>query len=99
MLILYLVVYNFFKKNIYDMLKVKTIPAFLENRSLKKVRGFKKCFEEWMDSEFSQLLELIREYFILQESVFLIIFFIFTKNIKHKRLNLKKKKICLILKI
>ena len=81
---------NFFKKNIYDMLKVKTIPAFLENGSLKKVRGFKKCFEEWMDSEFSQLLELIREYFILQESVFFNNLFYFYEKYKAQKIKFKK---------
>jgi len=51
---------NFFKKEPLDMLKVKTIPSFLEHGTLKKVRGFKKCYEEWMDGEFEKLVEMIK---------------------------------------
>jgi len=90
---------NFFRKNVYEMLKVKTIPSFLEKGSLKNVRGFKKCYEEWMDGEFERLIELIRKFFLLKESSFLKIFFIFMKNISLRNGNSKKKKICLILKI
>jgi len=58
---------NFFKKDPFDMLKVKTIPGFLENGTLAKVRGFKKCYEEWMDAEFEKLVSLIKKLLILKE--------------------------------
>lgn len=58
---------NFFKKDPFDMLKVKTIPSFLENGTLAKVRGFKKCYEEWMDGEFERLVSLIKELLISKE--------------------------------
>jgi len=58
---------NFFKKDPFDMLKVKTIPSFLENGTLAKVRGFKKCYEEWMDAEFERLISLIKELLTAKE--------------------------------
>jgi len=58
---------NFFKKEPFEMLKVKTIPSFLEHGTLAKVRGFKKCYEEWMDGEFKKLVELIKNLAVLKE--------------------------------
>ena len=58
---------SFFKKDPFDMLKVKTIPNFLEKGTLAKVRGFKKCYEEWMDAEFEKLILLIKELLISKE--------------------------------
>ncbi|GAB6074400.1 RecB-like helicase [Nautilia lithotrophica] len=78
---------NFFKKDPFEMLKVKTIPSFLENGTLAKVRGFKKCYEEWMDGEFERLVDLIKKLLILKERFVLgALFSLYEKykNIKHK---------------
>ena len=81
---------GFFRKNIYDMLKVKTIPSFLEKGSLKSVRGFKKCYEEWMDEKFNRLIELINKYFIYQEKVFFNNLFYFYERYKQEKWKFKK---------
>ena len=81
---------NFFRKNIPGMLKVKTIPSFFEKGSLKSVRGFKKCYEEWMDSEFEKLIELIKKYMILQEKNFLANLFYFYEKYKIEKWKFKK---------
>ena len=81
---------GFFKKNIYDMLKVKTIPSFLEKGSLKSVRGFKKCYEEWMDEAFERLIGLIRDYFKFQEYEFFNNLFYFYERYKQEKWEFKK---------
>ena len=74
------------------MLKVQTIPKFLENGSLRKVRGFKMCFEEWMDSEFNRLIELIKEYILLKEGIFFNNLFKFYEKYKNEKMKYKKAK-------
>lgn len=81
---------NFFRKNVYEMLKVKTIPSFLEKGSLKNVRGFKKCYEEWMDGEFERLIELIRKFFLLKEEQFFKNLFYFYEKYKSEKWKFKK---------
>ncbi|WP_096259326.1 RecB-like helicase [Lebetimonas natsushimae] len=80
---------NFFKKNIYEMLKVKTIPSFLENGSLEKVRGFKKCYEPWMDREFEKLIEYIKIYFNFKEKIFFKNLFYFYEKYKNLKWKIK----------
>ena len=81
---------NFFRKNIPGMLKVKTIPSFFEKGSLKSVRGFKKCYEEWMDSEFEKLIDLIKKYMDFQEKNFLANLFYFYEKYKIEKWKFKK---------
>ena len=81
---------NFFKKNIKEMLKVKTIPSFFEKGSLKSVRGFKKCYEEWMDREFERLISLMREYMQIQEKFFFSNLFYFYDKYKKEKWKFKK---------
>jgi len=82
---------GFFKKDSFDMLKVKTISSFLENGTLKKVRGFKKCYEEWMDAEFERLLELIKELLILKERFVLNSLFELYEKYKNIKNSVKSK--------
>ena len=81
---------NFFRKTIYDMLKVTIIPSFLEKGSLKSVRGFKKCYEEWMDEEFEKLIELIKKYINGVENNFFANLFYFYDKYKKQKWKFKK---------
>ena len=81
---------SFFRKNIEEMLKVKTIPSFFEKGTLKSVRGFKKCYEEWMDEVFFRLIGLIKQYFIMQEKNFLSNLFYFYEKYKKEKWKFKK---------
>ncbi|ACM92676.1 helicase [Nautilia profundicola AmH] len=82
---------NFFKKDPFDMLKVKTIPSFLENGTLAKVRGFKKCYEEWMDAEFERLISLIKELLTAKERYVLSSLFSLYEKYKQIKNSVKSK--------
>jgi exodeoxyribonuclease V beta subunit len=86
---------SFFKKDPFDMLKVKTIPSFLENGTLAKVRGFKKCYEEWMDAEFERLISLIKELLISKERYVLSSLFSLYEKYKQIKNAVKSKENCL----
>ena len=81
---------TYFQKDIKGMLKTKTIQSFLEQGSLEKVRGFKKCFDGWMDSEFRKLIELIKEYFLAKEELFFNNLFYFYNKYKEEKWKFKK---------
>ncbi|WP_456479546.1 RecB-like helicase [Nautilia sp.] len=82
---------NFFKKDPFDMLKVKTIPSFLENGTLAKVRGFKKCYEEWMDGEFERLIGLVKKLLVLKEKFVLGSLFSLYEKYKNIKRLIKQK--------
>ena len=82
---------NFFKKDPFEMLKVKTIPSFLQSQTLEKVRGFKKCYEEWMDLEFERLIELIKKLLISKERFVLNSLFSLYEKYKNIKQQIKQK--------
>ncbi|NPA87393.1 MAG: RecB-like helicase [Epsilonproteobacteria bacterium] len=81
---------NYFKKSDYKLLESKMVEYFLENNTLKGFRGYKKCYEEWMDEKYSVLLGLLKEKIILQEKYTL--YMLFKLYEKYKQIKMKIKR-------
>jgi len=74
-----------------EMVSSSRFDTILKNGTLKYSRSvFNKCFQDWMDSKFFEMVALIKEYFRAKELYTLANLFKLYEKYKHIKLTVKK---------